>query len=91
MPVARLDSVRGPDVFLARQRREGPVQGVSLRSRLWLAEVVATLGLLLVIFGVVRSGRSGLAPFAVGAYLAGAYWFPVRTGSPRRQASLTRR
>jgi arsenate reductase len=41
--------------------------------------VVATLGLLLVIFGVVRSGRSGLAAFAVGGYIGGAYFFTSST------------
>src|SRR5437879_8161640 len=41
---------------------------------LWFAEVVATFGLLLVIFGVVRSGRASAAPFAVGAYIGGAYF-----------------
>lgn len=41
---------------------------------LWLAEVVATFGLVVVIFGVVRSGRSSAAPFAVGAYIGGAYF-----------------
>ncbi len=46
---------------------------------LWLAEVVATFGLLLVIFGVVRSGRSSAAPFAVGAYIGGAYFFTAST------------
>jgi arsenate reductase len=46
---------------------------------LWLGEVVATLGLLLVIFGVVRSGRSSAAPFAVGAYIGGAYFFTSST------------
>jgi arsenate reductase len=35
---------------------------------LWLAEVVATVGLLMAIFGVVRSGRATAASFAVGAY-----------------------
>jgi arsenate reductase (thioredoxin) len=48
-------------------------------GHLWLAEVVATLGLLLVIFGVVRSGRSGVAAFAVAGYIAGAYWFTSST------------
>ena len=43
------------------------------------AEVVATFGLVLVIFGVVRSGRSGAAPFAVGAYIGGAYFFTSST------------
>src|SRR5207248_7824104 len=48
-------------------------------SGLWLAEVVATFGLLLVVFGVVRSGRTSVAPFAVGAYIAGAYFFTAST------------
>jgi arsenate reductase len=46
---------------------------------LWLGEVVATAGLLLVIFGVVRSGRTSVAPFAVGAYIGAAYWFTSST------------
>jgi glycerol uptake facilitator-like aquaporin len=46
---------------------------------LWLAEVIATLGLLLVVFGVARSRRNNLAPFAVGAYIAAAYWFTSST------------
>ncbi|HEX3542053.1 MAG TPA: MIP/aquaporin family protein [Acidimicrobiales bacterium] len=46
---------------------------------LWLAEAVATFGLLLVIFGVVRSGRAAVAPFAVGAYIGGAYFFTAST------------
>ena len=46
---------------------------------LWLAEVVATVGLLMVIFGVVRSGRSSAAPFAVGAYIGAAYFFTSST------------
>jgi arsenate reductase len=46
---------------------------------LWLSEVVATLGLLLVIFGVVRSGRTTVAPFAVGSYIGAAYFFTSST------------
>ena len=46
---------------------------------LWLGEVVATLGLVLVIFGVVRSGRASAAPFAVAGYIAAAYWFTSST------------
>ena len=48
-------------------------------SGLWLAEVVATLGLLIVVFGVVRSGRITAAPFAVGAYIGAAYFFTAST------------
>jgi glycerol uptake facilitator-like aquaporin len=46
---------------------------------LWLAETVATFGLLLVIFGVARSGRSSAVAFAVGAYIGGAYFFTSST------------
>lgn len=44
-----------------------------------LAEVVATFGLLVIILGVVRSERPGAAPFAVGGYIAAAYWFTSST------------
>ena len=46
---------------------------------LWLAEVVATLGLVVVVFGVVRSGRSAHVAYAVGAYITAAYWFTSST------------
>lgn len=46
---------------------------------LWLGEVVATFGLLTVILGVVRSGRTAAAPFAVGGYIGAAYWFTSST------------
>src|SRR3954452_7938894 len=44
-----------------------------------LSEVVATIGLLLVIFSLVRSGRATTAPAAVGAYIGAAYWFTSST------------
>lgn len=48
-------------------------------GNLWFAEAIATLGLLVVIFGVVRSGRSTVAAFAVAGYIAGAYYFTSST------------
>ncbi|MGI9079477.1 MAG: aquaporin [Acidimicrobiales bacterium] len=57
---------------------------------LWLSEVVATFGLLLVIFGVVRSGRSSVAPFAVGAYIGGAYFFTSSTSFANPAVTLSR-
>lgn len=48
-------------------------------SGLWLGEVVATFGLVVVIFGVVRSGRSAHVAFAVGGYITAAYWFTSST------------
>lgn len=44
-----------------------------------LAEVVATAGLVIVIFSLVRSGRAALAPLAVGAYIGAAYFFTSST------------
>lgn len=43
------------------------------------AEVIATLGLLLVIFSLARSRRGSLAPAAVGAYIGAAYFFTSST------------
>ena len=45
----------------------------------WLAEVVATVGLLLVVFSLARTGRGRTAPAAVGAYIGGAYFFTSST------------
>ena len=45
----------------------------------FLSEVIATAGLLLVIFALARSGRSRSAPAAVGAYIGAAYWFTSST------------
>jgi len=45
----------------------------------WLSEVVATVGLILVIFALARTGRSHLAPAAVGAYIGAAYFFTSST------------
>jgi glycerol uptake facilitator-like aquaporin len=44
-----------------------------------LAEVIATLGLLLVIFALVRTRRGAMAPAAVGAYIGAAYFFTSST------------
>jgi arsenate reductase len=60
-----------------------PLVDVSTHTRsssgLWLGEVVAAFGLVVVILGVVRSRRAGLAAFAVGGYIAAAYWFTSST------------
>jgi arsenate reductase len=45
----------------------------------FLSEVVATLGLQLVIFALARTGRARSAPAAVGAYIGAAYWFTSST------------
>src|SRR6201997_3182531 len=45
----------------------------------FVSEVVATAGLLLVIFALARTGRAATAPAAVGAYIGAAYWFSSST------------
>ena len=45
----------------------------------FLSEIIATAGLLLVIFALARSGRSRSAPAAVGAYIGAAYFFTSST------------
>jgi len=57
---------------------------------LWLGEVVATFGLLMVILGVVRSGQSSAAPFAVGGYIAAAYWFTSSTSFANPAVAVAR-
>ena len=44
-----------------------------------MSEVIATIGLLLVIFALARSGRARSAPAAVGAYIGAAYFFTSST------------
>ena len=46
---------------------------------LWLSEALATFGLVVLIFGLVRAGKGALAPFAVGAYITAAYWWSSST------------
>lgn len=45
----------------------------------FLSEIVATAGLLLVIFALARTSRGDNAPAAVGAYIGAAYWFTSST------------
>jgi arsenate reductase len=57
---------------------------------LWLSEVIATVGLLLVIHGCVRTGRSSAVPFAVGAWIGGAYWFTSSTSFANPAVTIAR-
>jgi glycerol uptake facilitator-like aquaporin len=62
---------------------ELPAVSISTTDRtgagLWLSEAVATFGLVVLVFGLVRAGRAALAPFAVGAYITAAYWWSSST------------
>ena len=74
-------------VWLAHIMFDLPIWQLShhVRSGLpqWVAEVVATFGLLTVIWGC-RAHREPVTAFAVGAYITGAYWFTASTsfGNP---------
>jgi len=50
-----------------------------LTGATFLAEVVATAGLVLVIFALARTGRASVIPAAVGAYIGAAYFFTSST------------
>jgi glycerol uptake facilitator-like aquaporin len=48
-------------------------------GHLWLGELVATAGLVALIFGLARTGRAHQAPVAVASYIGAAYWFTSST------------
>jgi arsenate reductase len=60
-----------PAVTLSTTERSSPA--------LWLSEVLATVTLLVLIQGCVRTGRASVVPFAVGIWIGGAYWFTSST------------
>jgi glycerol uptake facilitator-like aquaporin len=71
-----------PAVELSTKVRSSPA--------LWLSEVVATIGLLLVIQGCVRTGRANVVPFAVAAWIGGAYWFTSSTSFANPAVTVAR-
>jgi glycerol uptake facilitator-like aquaporin len=68
---------------LANLMYQVPLGELSTKDRtgadLWLAEVVATAGLVALIFALARTGRGMLAAPAVGAYIGAAYFFTSST------------
>jgi glycerol uptake facilitator-like aquaporin len=66
---------------LSVHMRSGPAQVFS--------EVVATFGLLCVIWGCSRS-RPESVPFAVGAYITAAYWFTASTSFANPAVTIAR-
>ena len=59
-------------------------------SGLWTGEVVATFGLVLVVFGAARSGRPRDTAIAVGGYITAAYWFTSSTSFANPAVTLAR-
>ena len=56
----------------------------------WLGEVVATLGLVAVVFGSLRTGRSNTVAFAVAGYITAAYWFTSSTSFANPAVTIAR-
>ena len=55
-----------------------------------LGEIVATLGLVLIVFGALRSPRIETVAFAVGGYIAAAYWFTSSTSFANPAVTIAR-
>jgi glycerol uptake facilitator-like aquaporin len=70
-------------VVLANLMFDRDAVSISGRDRsaghLWLSEVVATFGLVIVIFAAARAGRGHQLAYAVGGYITAAYWFTSST------------
>jgi glycerol uptake facilitator-like aquaporin len=79
--VANLMFDLGAVSFAARDRTGGG---------LWLGEVVATFGLVLLIFGSLRSGRADSVAYTVGGYIAAAYWFTSSTSFANPAVTVAR-
>jgi glycerol uptake facilitator-like aquaporin len=59
-------------------------------SGLWVGEVVATLGLVLVIVGCVRAKRSDAIAWAVAGWIVAAYWFTSSTSFANPAVTIAR-
>jgi glycerol uptake facilitator-like aquaporin len=80
-------------VWLAHLMFELPVFQISTTVRSgpgqWVAEIVATLGLLLTILGCMAKNPSAI-PVAVGLYIASAYWFTASTSFANPAVTVAR-
>ncbi|MBW8806783.1 MAG: aquaporin family protein [Catenulispora sp. 13_1_20CM_3_70_7] len=63
---------------------------VRASGHVWLGEVVATAGLIMLIFSLVRTGRGAIAAPAVGAYIGAAYWFTSSTSFANPAVTIAR-
>jgi glycerol uptake facilitator-like aquaporin len=69
-------------VSLAGQERTG--------AGVWTGEVVATLGLVLVVFGCARAGRTDAIAWAVAGWIVAAYWFTSSTSFANPAVTIAR-
>jgi len=70
-----------PVLEVSQKLRDGPAQ--------WLAEFVATFGLLLTIAGGMRAAPASV-PMLVGLYISGAYWFTASTSFANPAVTIAR-
>lgn len=68
----------------------GPSTKLREGGGIWLAEVVATVGLLLVIFLIAKGPRPESVPVAVGVWIGGAYWFTSSTSLANPAVTVAR-
>jgi arsenate reductase len=59
-------------------------------SNIWISEVVASVGLLVVIYGTIRAKRANLVPFTVAAWITGAYFFTSSTSIANPAVTVAR-
>ena len=65
-------------------------QKVRSGSGILFSEVIATIGLLVVIYGTIRAKRANLVPFTVAAWITGAYFFTSSTSLANPAVSIAR-
>lgn len=59
-------------------------------GHLWFSEGIATVGLLLVVFSLLRTGRRSTIPWVVGTYITGAYYFTSSTSFANPAVTVAR-
>ncbi|MFB6561976.1 aquaporin [Streptomyces sp. NPDC056400] len=59
-------------------------------GHLWLGEVVATAGLVLLALGLTRTGQQRLGPLVVASYIGAAYWFTSSTSFANPAVTIAR-
>ncbi|WP_300012193.1 MIP/aquaporin family protein [Pseudonocardia sp.] len=57
---------------------------------LWVGEVVATAGLVMVILALARTGRASLSAVAVASWIGAAYWFTSSTSFANPAVTVSR-
>lgn len=68
----------------------GPSSKIREGSGIWVSEMVATVGLLLVIFLISKGPRADAVPVAVGVWIGGAYWFTSSTSLANPAVTIAR-